>query len=156
MKSVVVMLIFTLGLISTNCHAEDPETAYLPAFGRDVTQTHPERAEIQTLVAAFVKAMAAKDKTAFHKLVTADFREGSRWDKAWGDINSTLSPDLIRVEDFFIMNYKNNLYVRFSVRDRNSGKLFALPTHTWYQVVNSGKEWKMQAYDPDFEPDNGP
>jgi len=134
----------------------DEAVRYLPTHGKDVTQSHPSKDKIKTLTKDFVRSMEAKDKKSFKKLVTDDFLKVTSWDEKWKSLPSTIAPDLALIKDFFIMDHKGKLYIRFSVLDQNSKKVHYLPESTWYRVTEEEGLWKMDAFLPNFSPDSGP
>lgn len=151
-KFLLLILLFQLPLAA---FAADTETLYLPAHARDVTMSQVGSQKIRELSGNFVKALESKDIESFRKLTTNDFRDQTDWEKSWAKMPVSLNAKTIAIKDFFIMRWKDGLFIRFSVTDKN-GKVSYLPPSTWYEVKQDGADWKMQGFWPNFEPDSGP
>lgn len=146
----LVALILCCGL-GWNSFAEDEDTQYLPAHGKDVTATHKSSAEIRELSLQFVKALEGKDLKKFKTLVTPYFLQLSGWDEQWKRLPSTMSPALVKIEDFFIMENEGKYYIRYSVKDLKQDRVHYLPSKTWYRVVAQDGKWKMDAFLPNLD-----
>lgn len=148
MKLLTLILVFG---ICSPAYALDEDTQYLPAHGKDVTTSLQGANEIRALSLEFVKALEGKDLKKFKTLVTPYFLELSGWDEQWKKLPSTMSPNLVKIEDFFIMENEGKHYVRYSVKDLKQNKVHTLPSKTWYRVVKKDGKWKMDAFLPNLD-----
>jgi hypothetical protein len=132
----------------------DPERARLPRKGKDVSNTHPARATIYTLMNTYVRALEGRDLNLYLSVVTGGFDQNLGLSRRWSTIRTQGHPESIQLEDLLLMNYLGKIFVRFSVKDKRTGKVTRLGARSWYIVVKDSRgKWRIDEFFANFNPD---
>jgi hypothetical protein len=147
-------------VLAIRAHATDPMKGYLPAQGKDVSETHPDRKALQKLAKDFVHSLEGRNLKLYKASVTEKFDRELGLSRKWSKVRVQDNPGLIEVRDLLLMDYKpnSNLYMRFTVHNLATKKETGLNHHSWYVVKKNAKtgKWLIDAFEAGFDPDAGP